>query len=87
MFLYTKVNIFMKTASICLVCLIGLTTLNQVSAADNLSDQAQTAMRKSTAFLQSISTHGGYVGIYSLDLKERYGEGKREIAKEGEIWV
>jgi len=77
----------MKTAKICLLCLVWATTLDRVSAADKLSDQAQEAMKKSTAFLRSISTQGGYVGIYSLDLKERYGEAKREKAEIGEIWV
>ena len=77
----------MKTASIGLLYLIWATTVDQVSAADKLADQAQDAMRKSTAFLRSISTQGGYVGIYSLDLKERYGEAKREKAEKDEIWV
>ena len=44
-------------------------------------------MKRSTDFLQSISTHGGYAGIYSLDLKQRFGEAEYEKAAPMEIWV
>lgn len=49
--------------------------------------QVQAAMMRATAYFRSIATHGGYVGIYSLDLKQRYGEGLYEPAKANQIWV
>ncbi|HID57476.1 TPA: hypothetical protein EYP37_13155, partial [Candidatus Poribacteria bacterium] len=52
--------------------------------ADMLAQEAKAALDKATEFLQSISTHGGYLWRYSEDLKERWGEGK---AGETQIWV
>ena len=56
-------------------------------AAEPLAGQALAALKKATAFLQSISTHGGYAGIYSLDLKQRYGESLKQPAEPNEIWI
>ena len=58
-----------------------------VLASDNLVAQAKSAMKKSTGYFRSISTNGGYVGIYSLDLTKRYGEATYEKARPNEIWV
>lgn len=55
--------------------------------AADLGLQARSALEKATAYLQSIATNGGYVGIYSLDLQQRYGESLYESARPGEIWV
>ena len=52
-----------------------------------LDQQVRAALAKAATFLQSISTHGGYVGIYSHDLQQRYGEGLYEKARAEEIWV
>ena len=52
-----------------------------------LRERARAAMDKAAAFFRSISTHGGYVGILSLDLKKRYGEALYERAKPTQIWV
>ena len=52
-----------------------------------LDQRARIALVKAAAYLQSISTNGGYVGIYSLDLQQRYGEGLYEKARAEEIWV
>lgn len=46
--------------------------------------KARAAMEKATAFLRSISTEGGYLWRYSLDLKERAGE---VAATPTQIWV
>jgi len=52
------------------------------------SDEAvENAMKKAASFMRSIATNGGYVGIYSLDLRERYGEAIYEKAGPDEIWV
>jgi len=57
------------------------------SADDALLKQARDAMAKATGFFTSISTNGGWVGIYSLDLKQRWGEALYEKAKATQIWV
>jgi len=53
----------------------------------SLAEQAESALKKATAYFRSISTRGGYVGIYSADLKKRYGEAVYERARATEIWV
>jgi len=58
-----------------------------VSAADPLAENTRAALKKATAYFRSISTNGGYCGIYSLDLKKRYGESLYEKAKSTEIWI
>jgi len=57
------------------------------SADDALLEQTRDAMAKATGFFTSISTNGGWVGIYSLDLKQRWGEAVYEKAKATQIWV
>lgn len=50
----------------------------------DLRGQARAALEKATAYMCSISTEGGYLWKYSLDLKERAGEGK---ATATQIWI
>ena len=58
------------------------------SAMCELSDEeVLEAMLKAAGFMRSISTNGGYCGIYSLDLKQRYGEATYERANANEVWV
>jgi len=45
---------------------------------------AEAAMVRATAFMQSIAAEGGYLWRYSEDLKERAGEGK---ATATQIWI
>jgi hypothetical protein len=52
-----------------------------------LADQAETTLRNAAAYFHSISTNGGYAGIYSVDLSQRYGEAFYEQAASTEIWV
>lgn len=52
-----------------------------------LEDAAADALRRACTYLHSISTNGGYVGIYSEDLTQRYGEALYEKAKPTQIWV
>lgn len=54
---------------------------------DPCVDAVQAAMKRSTGFMRSISTNGGYCGIYSADLKQRFGEATYERARATEIWV
>ncbi len=48
---------------------------------------AKAALDRATEFLRSIDTKGGYVGMYSLDLQERFGEARYEEASKDQIWV
>ena len=76
-------------ALICLLLMVGTAHAAKpvVTDALPLDQRAHIALVKAAAYLQSISTNGGYVGIYSLDLQQRYGEGLYEKTSTGEIWV
>ncbi|MHC4751732.1 MAG: hypothetical protein ACYTFW_17890 [Planctomycetota bacterium] len=41
-----------------------------------LKPEASLVLRKASTYLHSISTNGGYVGIYSKDLTKRYGDAR-----------
>ena len=59
--------------------------LLQAGDSPTLRDEAATAMKKAATFYRErVATHGGYVYFYSLDLKQRWGEG---IATPDQIWV
>jgi hypothetical protein len=50
-----------------------------------LAEETKGAMRKAaTYYREKVSSHGGYVYSYSLDLKQRWGEG---VASKDQIWV
>jgi pectate lyase-like protein len=70
-----------------LVLGLSLGTVQITFAQDLFTEQARRSLEKATDYLGSISTNGGYVGIYSLDLKQRFGESKYEKARTNEIWV
>lgn len=53
----------------------------------DLTAEVRATMDRSAGFFRSISVHGGYAGIYSLDLQQRWGEALYERAKKTEIWV
>ncbi len=65
---------------------IVFATLASASQAAEVSlEQAATAMRRATDFYTSkVATHGGYVYHYSLDLRQRWGEGE---ATKDQVWV
>ncbi len=54
---------------------------------DDLPAEARRAIERARDFFTSISTHGGWAGIYSKDLAKRWGEATYEKASPGEIWV
>ncbi|MFO7907382.1 MAG: pectate lyase [Pirellulaceae bacterium] len=64
---------------------LGVLWVAPLQAADRAA--ARQSLQNATSFLRSISTNGGYVGIYSPDLKERYGEALYERASGTQIWV
>ncbi len=68
-------------------CLFLIFAAHSVYAAAPPRENTVTTLKKASTFMTSISTNGGYVGIYSLDLKERFGEAVYEKAAANEIWV
>lgn len=77
----------MKKVLLCLVVFAIVGRAGFVLALDGLVEQTELAMKKAADYFRSISTNGGYAGIYSPDLKKRYGEALYEKAKPTEIWV
>lgn len=80
-----------KIEGLVLLLILALVTLisfeNQpVSAAEIESkENVLRTMRKSSEYFRNtLAVHGGYVYYYSLDLRERWGEGK---ASPDQIWV
>lgn len=71
---------------ITLVC-CSLLSSRVMPAQDAFTQQIRQAMDTSAAFYRSIATHGGYAGIYSLDLQRRYGEALTDYAGPMDIWV
>jgi hypothetical protein len=69
---------------ILLLSLALLAGLSARAAEADLAARARQTMERATDFLTSISTHGGYLWRYSLDLKERAGESK---ATDTQIWI
>ncbi len=76
-----------KSKSITHILAILLLAQSCMVAKNPLVQEAETVLRDASTYFQSISTQGGYVGIYSADLKQRYGEAIYEKAKATEIWV
>ena len=73
----------MKTVrALIAVVLTGSVLVSDTPAAS--LKEAETAMAKATAFMQSIATEGGYLWRYSDDLKERAGENN---ATDTQIWI
>ena len=70
----------------CLVA-IPLACAAAAPGAAPLPKQAAGALARATAFLRSVATRGGYAGIYSADLKRRYGEAAYQPLKASRIWV
>ncbi|MBN2313113.1 MAG: hypothetical protein JXM79_04245 [Sedimentisphaerales bacterium] len=85
---FTKPHIRKYWDHFTLSLLLSLFLVNQLFAdgADRtLREQVFVTMRKAaTFFCTHVASHGGYVYYYSLDLKQRWGEGK---ATHDQIWV
>ncbi len=69
-----------------LLCLaaFGSAFLSASRAADTLAAEARATLDRSTAFMRSIATEGGYLWRYSSDLQTRAGE---EAATATQVWV
>ncbi len=64
-------------------CLLILMTCCQVSVVagqvnQDLAQQARQSLKKAIEYFYSINIEGGYVYHYSLDLQEKWGEGKTD---------
>ena len=72
-----------------MVCLIVFLQSLLLATSAHGADEAaaRQTLERAAGLLRSISTNGGYVGIYSLDLKKRYGEAVYEKAGATQIWV
>ena len=67
-----KLYVYATTALTLSFCLSPL----HADDSPNLRGEAVTAMKKAATFhREQVATHGGYVYFYSLDLKQRWGEG------------
>jgi PelA/Pel-15E family pectate lyase len=63
--------------SVFLISTIGVESLSGQHADSTVRDDALQALEKATSFYRDkVASHGGYVYYYSVDLKERWGEGK-----------
>ncbi|NVM00931.1 MAG: pectate lyase, partial [Candidatus Helarchaeota archaeon] len=64
--------------------MLNLLFFSHLFAEDKLIKDALYALEKGIKYFHSISTDGGYLWEYSVDLKERWGEGE---ATDTQIWV
>ena len=70
------------------LCLLVAVVAGCAQTGDPQEIEVAAAMERAAAFMQSVSTNGGYVGILSLsDPAHRYGEAFYESAGPTEIWV
>ncbi len=73
-----------RRAFICASSQLALCAGAVAAESRTLPQQAREALAKATRYLRSISAEGGYLWRYSLDLKERAGEGK---ATATQVWI
>lgn len=68
------------------LCLFGL--CSSMTSADEpqsvRADAKKVLQRAGQYYAEHVATHGGYVYFYSLDLKQRWGEG---LATADQIWI
>jgi len=78
------VNRFSFTLAVFLSCVVAVGRSAEPKSGE-IRNNALTAMRSATSFYhKQVSSHGGYVYFYSLDLSQRWGEG---VATMDQIWV
>jgi PelA/Pel-15E family pectate lyase len=70
---------------VCATLFIAATCVTADAQENDIRKQALTAMRTAATFYrEQVASHGGYVYHYSLDLRQRWGEGEATI---DQIWV
>lgn len=68
-----------------LITLLSSVRLSANNINRDLSEWSVTTMRKASTFFRTeVASHGGYVYYYSIDFKQRWGEGS---ATADQIWV
>ncbi|MEQ8788740.1 MAG: pectate lyase [Pirellulaceae bacterium] len=68
-----------------LACVCSLLCAPSIHAAEELPQEATSALKKATSFFtKQVASHGGYLYQYSADLKKREGEGKADVDT---VWV
>jgi len=67
--------------------LLPVAATSAAQSPDALLPKARQAMARAVEFFTSIATNGGWAGIYSADLKDRWGESLHEKCRPDEIWV
>tara|TARA_R110002072_G_scaffold271038_2_gene430962 strand:+ start:78609 stop:80234 length:1626 start_codon:yes stop_codon:yes gene_type:complete len=78
-------RIFMKQSMILSTLLFTLTGQLQADDQSELKTEAVAVMRRAGSYYHGeVSLHGGYVYFYSLDLRQRWGEGS---AGDNQAWV
>lgn len=66
--------------SLLLTCAFDAAPLRAQQTGSDLRQEALRTLRKAASFYRDkVSSHGGYVYYYSVDLKERWGEGKPSV--------
>ena len=73
----------MKNLVILIILLFQVYGLNSIQAQNEqdfvaLAKEAEQSLEKGIAFMQSLAIEGGYVYHYTLDGKEKWGEGKTD---------
>jgi len=76
---------FLAVRSILLLWFASVLGQGEASAQSDLPSKAVVVAKRAASYYHDrVASHGGYVYHYSLDLKQRWGEG---VATESQIWV
>src|SRR5262245_57191009 len=62
-----------------MVFAIGIALVVQPAMAQTKDDALKALKQAATFYRTKVASHGGYVYYYSVDLKERWGEGKATV--------
>lgn len=75
----------MKRSVLLLVMFLATPGFVSADDGDSLKSSVSATMKKAGSYYYNeVATHGGYVYFYSLDLKQRWGEG---VAAAEQVWV
>lgn len=62
-----------------LLVMMGVLLIGFPASAQTKADAVQAIKQAATFYHDKVASHGGYVYYYSVDLKERWGEGKASV--------
>ncbi len=69
----------MRQAGAILLAITSLILLTHTARAQTKAEALQALKQAATFYRDKVASHGGYVYYYSVDLKERWGEGKANV--------